>query len=124
MAGMIGGARFNTDRMAIAAGDFATATDFADYLVTKGVPFRSAHETIGKIVKWCLDENKCLSDLTLAEFQQFDSRFEPDCLKPADPVVSADSRNSPGGTGGASIAAQIAKAKTDIAESRRWVEGR
>ena len=121
MAGMIAGAEVKTDRMAVIAGDFATATDFADYLVTKGVPFRAAHETIGKLVKWCLDENKFLSHLTLDEFKQFDSHFEADCLGLTDPAASAASRNSPGGTGSLSVAAQIAKAKINIAESKQWV---
>ncbi len=121
MAGMVAGAEIKTSRMAVVAGDFATATDFADYLVKKGVPFRSAHETVGKLVKWCLDENKFLSHLTLDDFKRFDSRFEADCLGLADPSASAAAKTSPGGTGSESIAAQIAAAKDGLVEIKRWI---
>ncbi|MDP1808421.1 MAG: argininosuccinate lyase [Actinomycetota bacterium] len=122
MAGMLAGAKVDKGRMAAAAGGgFAVATDFADYLVTKGVPFRTAHETVGKLVKWCLDEGKTEPDLTLADLQKFDSRFKDDALKLVDPITSAASRNSAGGTGNESIAAQIEKAKGQIAEYEKWL---
>lgn len=122
MAGMLAGAKFDKGRMAAAAaGGFAVATDFADYLVIKGVPFRTAHETVGKLVKWCLDEGKTEADLTLADLQKFDPLFEPDALKLIDPVTSAASRNSAGGTGSARIAAQIKEAGSAIADFERWL---
>ena len=122
MTGMLRGARVNTTVLAKAAADgFAVATDFADYLVTKGVPFRAAHETVGKLVKWCLDEGKAETGLTLADLKKFDSRFEADALKLIDPIASAASRNSAGGTGPESIAAQMEQAGSAMADFERWL---
>jgi argininosuccinate lyase len=57
---------------------FMNATDAADYLVKKGLPFRDCHEIIGKMVLYCINENKNLDDLTLEEFKNFSSLFEAD----------------------------------------------
>jgi len=124
MTGMLRGVRVNTTRLAEAAADgFAVATDFADYLVTKGVPFRAAHETVGKLVKQCLEEGKTLSDMTLADLQRYDRRFEADALTLSDPKASAASRNSSGGTGSESIAAQLETAAAGISEYCKWLDG-
>ena len=73
---MIGGMRLNVERMrAAAGGGFSTATDVADYLVRKGLPFRDAHEAVGKAVRLLFIEiGKDLPDLTLAEWQAFRQR--------------------------------------------------
>ena len=57
---------------------FATATDLADYLVKRGVPFRDAHETVARAVKTCLQRGIDLAELTLAEMKGFDARIEAD----------------------------------------------
>src|SRR5205814_2225045 len=70
---------FRTDRMRRAAGEhFSTATDLADYLVRKGLPFRQAHEVVGRVVRHALDEGKALEDLTLAELRHFSPRIDGD----------------------------------------------
>jgi len=68
-----------TDRMEQAAKDgFMNATDAADYLVKKGLPFRDCHEIIGKMVLYCIGENKNLDDMSLEEFQGFSPLFQSD----------------------------------------------
>ena len=61
---------------AAASDPFLLATDLADYLVKQGVPFRQAHEVIGKLTAYSLEERKAFPDMTLAEFQQFSEVFE------------------------------------------------
>lgn len=64
--------------LAAAKGGFINATDLADYLTKRGVPFRSAYKTVGKIVGDCIQAGKTLEDLTVAEYQQYDPHFEAD----------------------------------------------
>ena len=59
-------------------GGFSTATDIAEYLVKKGMPFRQAHEIVGKIVAYCLKNKKGLENLTLKEYQKFYDGFTED----------------------------------------------
>ncbi len=120
--GMISGLAINTERMAEAAGGFAVATDYADYLVVKGLPFRMAHEAVGRLVRFCLDNGKEPADLTLEELQSFDRHFETDALALSDPRESAAGRNSPGGTGSESIARQLETARTAIDKLREWIK--
>jgi len=109
--GLLNTLKFNKEKLAAAASDFTLATDYADYLVTKGVPFRVAHHTVGKLVNYCLTEKKSLKDLSLKELQRFSDKFADDALALADPVKSASARNTPGGTGTESIKAQLQMAK-------------
>ena len=79
LTAMIGHLSFNRERMeAGAGGGFSTATDVAEYLVMKRVPFREAHGIVGKLVAFCIRKNKTLSDLTLKEFRQFYPGFQKD----------------------------------------------
>ena len=74
---MIKGMKFNSEAMYNAAeGGFSTATDVADYLSKKGVPFRDAHAITGKIVRYCIEHNKTLRDLSLKEFKAVSDVFE------------------------------------------------
>ena len=76
---MIATMRINKDNMRKGAGGgFTNATDAADYLVKKGVPFRNAHEIIGKLVFYSIEHKKSLEQLDLAEFKQFSDVFEND----------------------------------------------
>ena len=76
---MIVNTKFNAENMYSAAkGGFSTATDIAEYLVKKGIPFRAAHEMVGKIVAYCLENNKELEYLSLKEFQKFDKNIGKD----------------------------------------------
>jgi argininosuccinate lyase len=79
--------------------DFSNATDVADYLVTKQVPFREAYGLVGQVVKTCLQANKLLKDLTLAEWQAIHPAFEDDIYDAIKPRQVVAARNSYGGTG-------------------------
>ena len=77
--GMLRTIRFNKDKMeASAKGGFTNATDAADYLVNKGVPFRDAHGIVGQLVLYCIDKNKALDDMTLEEYKAISDVFEED----------------------------------------------
>ena len=90
---------FHSDAMFKAAGEgFSTATDVADYLSKKGVPFRDAHAITGKIVRYCLENEKTLRDLTLREFKAVSDVFERDITGVVLARTSAEARNSVGGS--------------------------
>lgn len=76
---MLATMRIRTDRMLEGAkGGFTNATDVADYLVKKGMPFRDAHAVVGKMVAYCLDKNKVIDALSMEEFLQFSNVFHED----------------------------------------------
>ena len=77
--GMLATMKFNKEIMAKSAmNGFTNATDAADYLVKKGVPFRDAHGIIGKLVLYCIDQNKCIEELSIDELKEICSVFEED----------------------------------------------
>ena len=77
--GMIQTMKFKKERMAVSAmNGFTNATDAADYLVNKGVPFRDAHGIIGRLVLYCIEKNTSIDDLSLAELQAISDKFEED----------------------------------------------
>lgn len=96
---LIGGIRVNKEAMRQAAAEgFATATDLADYLVKKGLPFRDAHETVASAVKYCV-ENQCdLSDLSLERLQEYHPAIEADVFQVLTLEGSVAARNHVGGT--------------------------
>ena len=79
-------------------GDFSNATEIADYLVKKGFSFREAHQVVGKIVLYCIDQKKKLDNLTLEEFLQFHNLFAEDILTLLIPEEVVNSKKSSGGT--------------------------
>mgnify|MGYP006420284209 FL=1 len=89
------------------ASGFLTATDMADYLVLKGVPFRDAHEITGKTVAYCLDEKKTLGKLSLVELRKISKRFENDVTEHIALKNSVDRKNIYGGTAKKQVMAQI-----------------
>ncbi|MEB3883587.1 argininosuccinate lyase [Lyngbya sp. CCY1209] len=94
------GMEFRAPRLAEAvAEDFSNATDVADYLATKGVPFREAYNLVGKVVRTCLESGKLLKDLTLEEWQSLHPQFEADIYEAIAPHRVVAARNSYGGTG-------------------------
>jgi len=102
--------------------DFSNATDIADFLVGKGMPFRQAHEVIGKTVLYCIQNGKFLLDLTLDEFKQFSELFDEriyDVLKP-ETVVNA--RDVYGGTAKNQVLAAIGRAEQELARTRAWID--
>ena len=94
------GMEFKQQRLAEAvAEDFSNATDVADYLATKGVPFREAYNLVGKVVKTSLQSDKLLKDLSLDEWKELHPAFEEDIYNAIAPRQVVAARNSYGGTG-------------------------
>lgn len=77
---------------------FSTATDLADYLVRKGIPFRDSHEIVGKAVAYGIEQNKDLSEMSLEELQQFSDQIAEDVFKVLTLKGSVAARNHIGGT--------------------------
>ncbi len=94
--------------------DFSNATDIADYLVTKGLPFRQAHEIIGNIVLYAINQNKFLLGLTMEEYQQFSPLFSEDIFEILQPKHVVGARNSEGGTSFEQVNKQLALAEQFI----------
>lgn len=92
------------------------ATDVADYLVKKGVPFRKAHSLAGRLVSHAEEKGKSLSQLTFEEFRQVSDLFEADVHQLFDPISALDKRNLYGGTGRESVKNQIGIAKSLLEE--------
>ena len=90
---------------------FSTATDLADYLVRKGIPFRDSHEIVGKSVAYGLAENKDLSEMTLAELQQFSDIIENDVFEVLTLEGSVAARNHIGGTAPEQVRAAVQAAR-------------
>ncbi len=112
MARLIRAAQFNTKRMEAAAGEgFLLATDLADYLVTRGLPFRQAHHVVGRIVQQGLTEKKGLTRWTLGEFQAFSDLFGADLFERLSPEGSLKQRGGIGGTATQSIQQAIRRIK-------------
>ena len=110
------GIEFRSQRLAQAvAEDFANATDVADYLAARGVPFREAYNLVGKVVKTSLAADKLLKELSLEEWQQLHPAFEADIYEAIAPRQVVAARNSYGGTGFAQVRRAIAQAKTQLA---------
>ncbi|MGB3692342.1 MAG: argininosuccinate lyase [Spirulinaceae cyanobacterium] len=110
------GLEFRTQRLGEAvAEDFSNATDVADYLATKGVPFREAYNLVGKVVKTSLAAGKLLKDLTLEEWQQLHPAFEEDIYQAISPQQVVAARNSYGGTGFEQVKKALAEAKSLVA---------
>ncbi len=100
---------FNVNAMYEAAGEgYATATDVADYLAKRGVPFRDAHAITGKLVRYCIEQGKTLPSLTLEEFRAASPVFEEDVLTAVTTRASAEGRNSVGGSSTEAAKAGIA----------------
>lgn len=94
------GLEFRCDRLQNAVEeDYSNATDVADYLAGKGVPFREAYNLVGKVVKTCLAGGKLLKELTLEEWQNLHPAFENDIYEAITPQRVVSARNSAGGTG-------------------------
>ena len=89
------------------ASGFLTATDLADYLVLKGVPFREAHEITGKTVAYCLENKKTLADLSLAELCKISKRIDKEVFNHIAIKTSMDRKNIYGGTAKKQVRAQI-----------------
>ncbi|MDP1775381.1 MAG: argininosuccinate lyase, partial [Moraxellaceae bacterium] len=95
---------------------FATATDLADYLVKKGVAFRDAHEVVGKAVGYGVQTGKDLSEMSLAELQQFSSDISDNVFDVLTLEGSVSARNHFGGTAPAQVRAAVARARQRLSQ--------
>ena len=117
-AELLANLRFNTERMrnACSAG-FMTATDLADYLVRKNMPFRQAHSVAGRAVAYCVEQGKDLADCNLAELQQFSESIGEDVFAVLTVEGSANSRVSYGGTALSRVEKAIEEAETRLRQT-------
>lgn len=109
------GLEFRPERLNQAvAEDFSNATDVADYLATKGVPFREAYNIVGQVVKACLSQGKLLKDLTLDEWQALHPQFADDIYTAIAPRQVVAARNSYGGTGFEQVKLALSQAQARL----------
>jgi len=112
MAPMISEMRINDAVMARQAGaGFSTATEIADYLVRKGLPFRSAHSVVGKAVAFCEAENLLFTDLSLEQWRKFSDLFADDLFVLLAPIDSVNAKNLLGGTARVQVCEQLKSAR-------------
>ncbi len=123
MAGMLATLKVNRDRLARAAEEsYALATDLADNLVAKGVPFREAHQVVGRLVKYAAGRRKTFAKLTLEEYRKFSDKFDADVFGiTVQRAVAA--RDVPGGTAPGRVRAALAEARARLAADRRPLGG-
>jgi argininosuccinate lyase len=106
---------FNEETMKKASDEgYLVATDLADYLVGKGITFRKAHEAVGKMVLFAMDQNKELIQLTLEEMKKFSRQIEKDVYNWLDPASCLNRRNLPGGTGPEMVKKSLERAREEI----------
>lgn len=109
------GLEFRTARLAAAvAEDFSNATDVADYLAARGIPFRDAYDLVGLVVKTSIAAGKLLKDLRLEEWKQLHPAFEADIYQAIAPQQVVAARNSYGGTGFEQVREAISAARSKI----------
>ncbi|HEM3701610.1 TPA: argininosuccinate lyase [Streptococcus suis] len=119
LAGMLQSMTVHKERMAQSTEkDFSNATELADYLASKGLPFRQAHEIVGKLVLECSKAGYYLQDVPLERFQELSPVIGPDIYTALESETAVSRRNSLGGTGFESIRWQIQQAKTQIIASK------
>jgi argininosuccinate lyase len=122
-APMVATMKVNRERMRQAVNqDFSNATDIADYLVNQNLPFRQAHEIIGKIVLYCIQNKKYLLDLTLDEYKQFSNLFDERIYAVLQPEHVVNARNVYGGTACNQVTDAIARAQLVVVEATVWYE--
>jgi len=108
--------KFDKNQMALAArGSFTNATDLADYLAVKGLPFRDAHEIVGKAVLFCIENKRALEELSIKQLQQFSDLIEYDVFKWLDISECVARRNIPGGPAPETV-------KKALVEAGEWME--
>ncbi len=113
--GMLSVLKVHREKMLAAAGSgFSTATDLADYLVRKGLAFRDAHETVGKLVQHGLDVGKDLAGMKLKELQQFSGVINSDVFEVLTLKGSVESRNHIGGTAPRQVRDAVARAREQL----------
>ncbi|NPV60499.1 MAG: argininosuccinate lyase [Actinobacteria bacterium] len=118
MTGALATATFDVVRMAEAAGEgFTNATDLADYLVRKGLPFLEAHAAAGRLVRACMEAGKRLEELSLEDFRAVEPRVDEDVYEHITVSACLNARDLPGGTAPARV-------EEALAEAEAWLESR
>ena len=113
---MLAGAEFNVRRMRQAAQEaFSTATDLAEHLVRQGVAFRTAHEQVGRLVAWCIENGRELADLSIDEIRRFAPKAADEVVSRLTVEASVAARQGYGGTAPSEVRRQIEKAKRILA---------
>ena len=113
-ADMIAQMNIKADNMRVAASrGFSTATDVADYCVRKGIPFRNAHEIVGKTVRYCIEKKKDIPELSLEEFRQFSEAIDEDIFDFVTLEASVNARRATGGTAREAVEREIARARRE-----------
>ncbi len=121
--GMLATMVVDTARMRAAAlGGFMAATDLADHLVGNGMPFRDAHEVVGRLVLALEREGRTLQELTAREFAEFDPAFGPGAPGAVDIDAVVARRVSEGGTGADAVAAQLERCRDVLEADTTWLE--
>ena len=124
MAGLMSSMRFRTERLAAgAAAGHALATDLAELLVRRGVPFREAHEAVGHLVVWC-EVNDCeLADVSDEDLLKVSPHFTPDVRAVLSVPGALAARDTPGGTAPVRVAAQLAELREIVQAGAEWAAG-
>jgi argininosuccinate lyase len=111
MAPLVETLDFRCERLALLAGaGFSTATEVADYLVRRGLPFRQAHEIVGRVVAYCDAQEISLEELTLADWRGFSTLFDADITAYLSAAGAVDSKDVYGGTARRQVALQVRRA--------------
>ena len=117
MAPMVDTMDVNREVLAAQAEEgFATATEIADYLVRRGLPFRRAHEIVGSLVAHCLSRGLCFKDLQLADWQEFSPLFDAEVFSLLEPADAVNRKNVFGGTAADQVKQQLEEVK------KKWLE--
>lgn len=117
LAGSIGSARFDAARMRKALGEgYVDATEVADYLAAKGVPFRNAHHVAGKLVRRAIERGCTLAELSLDELRAEHESFDDDVYRALDPETAVERRTLPGGPARSMVTAEITALRARLSE--------
>ena len=117
--GMLRTLRFHRERMAASAmKGFTNATDAADYLVGKGVPFRDAHGIIGRLVLYCIEKNTSIDALSLEELKEISDRFEEDIFEAVSLKACVERRLTAGAPGPEAMEQEIAECRRYLQEAK------
>ena len=121
-ANVVGGLKPNAAVTARAASGLLLATDVADYLVAKGLPFRDAHEVVGSLVRRLLEEKRGFDELSVAEWRQHSPLFDEDVRSAITPLRSIEKKQTPQSTAPGAVAAALADTKRWLLELQRQAD--
>jgi argininosuccinate lyase len=124
MAGLVSTLRVHAGRMAAGASTgFALATDLAEFLVRRGVPFREAHEVVGHLVVWCQVHDCDLPDVSDEDLVKISTHLTPDIRQVLSVTGALEARKAYGGTAPVRVAEQLAALRRVVDENAAWAAG-